>query len=371
MSSRHSVQQPRPFQAYPTHRTAQTSRSLYPTFLSLPDTIKLQLSFASQGLLEAFRWDKVVAIISSDPEIRANVFKSVLLNSLSLTSIYAFDLLLQPLVADQQKWFHRNVGWFYKALWLLPVICVSLYLNSSWCGLIAKRTFVLQHGSRAAQQAPVTYTGLLTMLATSAYRVVMVFTSIVVGFALGAVPFVGPPLGFCFMCWVDAYYCFEFIWIARGMSLSTRVRHLEERWAYYFAFGLPSAALCMWGSSLANAALFALLFPAYIIMAMNARPVPKDPYSPASSPAGTEDIIRHPSPFVPIRLPIFAVVIFLNDWFVRIISVGGGPGARGNNTGTPRATRQRRRMSEGVENAEEGRESDNRPITRGGRRKID
>ncbi|KAF7967659.1 hypothetical protein HWV62_33583 [Athelia sp. TMB] len=159
---------------------------------------------ASRGLLEAFRWDIVVSTVTSDPEIRANVYKSVLLNSLSLTSIYTFDILLQPLVRDQQKWFHRNVGWFYQALWLLPVVCVSLYLNSSWCGLIAKRTFMLQHGSRTAQQAPVTYTGLLTMLATSAYRVVMVFTSIVVGFALGAVPLVGPPLGFCFMCWVDA-----------------------------------------------------------------------------------------------------------------------------------------------------------------------
>ncbi|KAF7972653.1 hypothetical protein HWV62_17328 [Athelia sp. TMB] len=367
MSSRHSVQQPRGFQAYPTHRPAQSSRSLYPTFLSLPDTVKLQLLSASRGLLEAFRWDIVVSTVTSDPEIRANVYKSVLLNSLSLTSIYTFDILLQPLVRDQQKWFHRNVGWFYQALWLLPVVCVSLYLNSSWCGLIAKRTFMLQHGSRTAQQAPVTYTGLLTMLATSAYRVVMVFTSIVVGFALGAVPLVGPPLGFCFMCWVDAYYCFEFIWIARGMSLSTRVRHLEERWAYYFAFGLPSAALCMWGSSLANAALFALLFPAYIIMAMHAHPVPKDPYSPA----GTEDIIRHPSPFVPIRLPIFAAVIWLNDWFVRIISVGGGSGARRSTGGAPRAVRQMRRMSEGVENAEEGRELGSVPAARGGRRKID
>ena len=29
----------------------------------------------------------------------------------------------------------------------------------------------------------------------------------------------------------------RFIWIARGFSLSRRLRHLEERWAYYFAFG--------------------------------------------------------------------------------------------------------------------------------------
>ena len=29
----------------------------------------------------------------------------------------------------------------------------------------------------------------------------------------------------------------RFVWIARGLPLSRRIRHLEERWAYYFAFG--------------------------------------------------------------------------------------------------------------------------------------
>ncbi len=56
----------------------------------------------------------------------------------------------------------------------------------------------------------------------------------------------------------------------------------------------------------------------YIIMAMHAKPVPADPYNPmpplAAQRPGETDTIRHPSPFVPIRLPIFAVVIWLNDW---------------------------------------------------------
>jgi hypothetical protein len=29
----------------------------------------------------------------------------------------------------------------------------------------------------------------------------------------------------------------RFIWIARGLSLAKRIKHLEERWAYYFGFG--------------------------------------------------------------------------------------------------------------------------------------
>ncbi|KAH7912123.1 etoposide-induced protein 2.4-domain-containing protein [Hygrophoropsis aurantiaca] len=321
--------------SYPTHQQ-QSSRSSYPTFLSFQQTVILQATCALRDIC----WS-----LYSDPEIRANIFKSILLNSLSLTSIYTFDLLLQPLVRDHPSWLHRNVGWFYQVLWLLPVVGVSFYLNSTWCNLIAKRTFILQHGSRAAQQQPATYTGMLTMLATSAYRAVMVLTSIIVSFALGSIPYAGPAIGFVFLCWVDAYYCFEFIWVARGLSLSRRVRHLEERWAYYFAFGLPSAAICTWGSGLANAALFALMFPAFIIMAMHAKPIPQDPYNPIPNTASDSvDVVRYPSPYLPIRVPVFAVVIWLNDRIVQVLSVSGSGGTQ----------RHHRTLSDSSEQVEEG-----------------
>ena len=60
---------------------------------------------------------------------------------------------------------------------------------------------------------------------------------------------------------------------------------------------------------------------------MYAQPVPVDPYSPLP-PNQQEDSVRHPSPFVPIRLPIFAIVMWLNDLIVKVISVGGGSPSR-------------------------------------------
>ncbi|KAG1718501.1 EI24-domain-containing protein [Suillus lakei] len=231
----------------------QLSRSAYPTFLSLQETIKLQLTWASRGILKHFGGTVVVKTATSDREIRSNILKSLLLNSLSLT------------------WLHRNVRMVLSRPWLFPVVGISYYLNSSWCNLIAKRSFVLQHGNRAAHQQPVTYHGMLTMLATSAYRVVMILTSVIVSLALGSIPFAG-----------------SFVWVARNSSLAQRVRHLEERWAYYFAFGFRPLGL-------ANAALFALMFPAFIIMAMHARPVRRIPtilHPPRSLPTPC-DFLRH------------------------------------------------------------------------------
>ncbi|KZT26468.1 EI24-domain-containing protein [Neolentinus lepideus HHB14362 ss-1] len=355
---------------HPTQRASHDSyspnppysaRAAYPSFIPVQDTLILQATWAFRGLMDAFRWDIVVLTVTSDPEIRANFLKSLLLNSLSLTSIYVFDLLLQPLVQNQQKWLHRNVGWFYQVLWLLPVLGASLYLNSSWCTLIAKRTYALRHGSRATTaEMSYTYTGILNALATSAYRGVMIVTSVALDFALAYIPVVGPFVSFAFLCWVDAYYCFEFIWTARGLALFRRVRHLEEHWAYYFAFGLPSAALCMWGSGLANAAIFALIFPAYIIMAMHAQPVPQDPYRPLpTTDSGSDSRPLLPSPYIPIRLPVFSLVILINDWIVKVLGfVGGGAGRRGPG--------HRRGLSEAeVESVEEGVEMTG--MRRGGR----
>lgn len=78
-------------------------------------------------------------------------------------------------------------------------------------------------------------------------------------------------------------------------------------------------------------------------MAMHARPVPQDPFNPQLS-SEKHDAVGYPSPFIPIRLPIFAAVIWLNDVIVRILSVGGS-------VGDPRHNRV---PSNSSERAEEG-----------------
>jgi etoposide-induced 2.4 mRNA len=78
--------------------------------------------------------------VCSDAEVRANALKSFLLNGISLLSIYVFELLVHPLsrVEDgadgagrvrTRNGLHQSVGLFYRVLWLLPVLGVSLYLN--------------------------------------------------------------------------------------------------------------------------------------------------------------------------------------------------------------------------------------------------
>lgn len=57
-------------------------------------------------------------------------------------------------------------------------------------------------------------------------------------------------------------------------------------------------------------------------MAVRSRPLPADPYHPI--PSEGSEAIRYPSPFIPLRLPIFQPVILMNDLVVRVLSVGAG-----------------------------------------------
>jgi etoposide-induced 2.4 mRNA len=87
-------------------------------------------------------------------------------------------------------------------------------------------------------------------------------------------------------------------------------------------------------------------------MAMHARPAPIDPYNPmplSKAHPGETEVIRHPSPFVPIRLPIFSIVIWSNDSIVRVLNViGGRPAVRHKEAARGRA------FSDASETAEDG-----------------
>jgi len=59
-------------------------------------------------------------------------------------------------------------------------------------------------------------------------------------------------------------------------------------------------------------------------MAMHARAVPTHPYNPVPpiTKANGDTSYPIPSPFVPIRLPVFKVVIMLNELLIKLIDIG-------------------------------------------------
>jgi etoposide-induced 2.4 mRNA len=82
--------------------------------------------------------------------------------------------------------------------------------QASWSSLVAKRAFTLRYGlafpyvGLTSTTSPNAYIAFLNSLATSAYRVVMIATSVFLSFALGYVPVIGGVVETIFFCWVNA-----------------------------------------------------------------------------------------------------------------------------------------------------------------------
>ncbi|EJD46070.1 hypothetical protein AURDEDRAFT_63550 [Auricularia subglabra TFB-10046 SS5] len=305
----------------PTYFSAYSTNTAYPSFISLPQALSLHAGYALAGLRDALRWDVVARHAVQDSEVRANLVKSATLNTVSLVSVYAFEWILLPMLRGPTQ---RRIAWAYQALWLLPLAGISLLCNARWCSAISSRVFTLKFGrANAAEGGYNGYCSVLNAAAASAYRFTMLATSVAGGLFLARVPIIGSPAATLFLCWVDSFYCFEYVWIARGMTLAVRIKHLEERWTYYLAFGLPITLSCAFLPTLPSLAVFALFLPAHIVMAHHARPVPSHPYTPLP-PQGAEGKLLLPSPYVPVRVPVFAPAIWLNDWIVRAIGAGAG-----------------------------------------------
>ena len=62
---------PQPPQPSPLPRSV-SARELYPVFLSFQDTLGLQVGWAWRGLVDAFRWDIVVRLITRNVGFPSN-----------------------------------------------------------------------------------------------------------------------------------------------------------------------------------------------------------------------------------------------------------------------------------------------------------
>ncbi|KZS98931.1 hypothetical protein SISNIDRAFT_403693 [Sistotremastrum niveocremeum HHB9708] len=338
------------YQPIQRHGLAQTSSLTSPDSdlpSNLPDNgLAIHVKSAWVGVVDSFRWDIAVRSFLADAELRTNMTKSLLLNFVSLVSIYVFDLILFPIlhaarsnsILDSSV---TSVSWLYYSFWLGPLIGLSLYLNGSWCTAVSKRCFVLRHGSRSSFQDSRPYRGIVDALSASLYRGVMLVSSILLSFCLAQIPFAGRLISTVFLCWIDSYYCFEFYWISLGMDPSQRTRFLEDRWAYFLGFGIAPTLISCFSSPVANAALFAMMLPVYITLATYATPLPTHPSSvipinptrPLHSRMQSS-FLNQPAPlqsqianlgslsWIPSRLPIFALIMWLNDQVVELIRVG-------------------------------------------------
>lgn len=202
-------------------------------------SLRTQLLNAKAGWSDSLRWKQVAVLIVESPAIRWSVIKGSIVSLVVVLVIYFFELAFFPSqlypvagkagtsgqgLATSSSTSSINTLWFY------PVIAISYYMASSWTRDVVKG--LSSHGKRASL-AGLASSGTRRRLLQQSYQPILFLNYLVVALAIRAwIPWVGSSLSFCFVSFVDAYYCFDPVMASRGWPVERRLRYVESRWAY-------------------------------------------------------------------------------------------------------------------------------------------
>ncbi|KAI8367665.1 etoposide-induced protein 2.4-domain-containing protein [Radiomyces spectabilis] len=195
-----------------------------------------------------------------------------------------------------------------------------LGLNSTFYGQIAEKAYQTQTSRSNNRQGSSGIANTVQSMASTVYTIIFYINCGVFASLLRSIPTVGTLLSFLANCFIMSYYCFEYKWVYYGWTMEQRLLFVEQNWAYFLGFGLPGTVLTYFLSPLRSGAVFSLIYPSYVIMAMIAVPKSSSPYnhSVASGAAARFEWM------LPNKLPLFYVVRKMNDLVILIVRLIGG-----------------------------------------------
>ncbi|WVO16300.1 hypothetical protein L204_103975 [Cryptococcus depauperatus] len=248
---------------------------------------RMVISGVRRGLDDALRFDKSLSLVWDDRELRTLVLKSTLMNLLSLlllslSSVVFSPLLVNPVSSTMQN-RTKEIGMWYNILLSWPFFIVCFWVNASWGSAISKRAQTLLHPtyrhqpfsvSTPTRSQPVEDTKKMfkSKISTSVARVLLISDFTLVSRLIGLIPLIGKPGALAYMCIIDAYYFFEWTFLMKQWPLDYRISYMQDRLLYMFGFGLPAVLATSFGPPLVCMSIFALIYPVFVIQALQSRP---------------------------------------------------------------------------------------------------
>lgn len=239
-----------------------------------------------QGLKDALSVKKIGFIISN-PFIYSKMKKAWLLNFLLLLgSVVILDYLFLP----SMIWLFGGhnlilslIQQFYYLVFLYPIYVITLLLNGRWYSRIARESLTerakeiadvkLKSSDRKLALPSISSKEEVTkQIANDLYR--LIFGLIYLGqcAVIAKFPLIGPIAFLICSSWLSSLYIFEYVWSLLGLNQQQRLTYFSQRYLYMLGYGLPLALNGYFLPPLIRDAVFALLFPIFIVNSVWAKP---------------------------------------------------------------------------------------------------
>eukprot|EP01132_Coremiostelium_polycephalum_P001529 gene1529-1924_t len=184
-----------------------------------------------------------------------------------------------------------------KSLQRLFFNCVFLNANSKWYTEIASESF--RKSGYKNTGPPTSVNRLLSSIVDEIYRNLMFGVFLVISVIIAFIPYTSF-INFVLVTWLYSFWCFDYKWILRGKwTLMQRLTYFESHWAYMFGYGALFTMASFFFPLLIGNAIFALLYPLFIILAVGAKPMK----------------MKQNKGILPVQIPIF----FVSEKIVNIL----------------------------------------------------
>ena len=214
-------------------------------------------------------------------KLKQRIVQSCILYGLFLLScILIFNFILMPLLNyiifkinnnDYYLLIHNYVNNFihysFSFVWIMPVFLLSKIFNVLCYQDIADCAFYRRYKSQN-QGSKIAYIIADSIFSCLLQVVFLVQSSI---FIYIPIYFLNNLLFHLHISLLYALYAFEYKWFNFGWTIKKRLNYIELKWPYFFGFGLSlSIITSLFNSYIINATLFAFLFPALLLSAIEA-----------------------------------------------------------------------------------------------------
>ncbi|KAG1445195.1 hypothetical protein G6F56_009996 [Rhizopus delemar] len=220
-------------------------------------SVQQHWSYFISGIEDASNWPKTFLLLYSSKSIQKAVLTTLGLNGLLFLG---GQLLLE---AFPRKLF----GIPYLHLLGFPMYFGLLSINGQYFGKVAEKSYQIQ---RSQQQKPVTNP--VQNVASGIFTTILYINCGITAAILSNIPVLGMPLSLLMNCIITSYYCFEYKWIYMGWNIEQRLSFMEKHWSFFLGFGFPMTILTFFLTFLRSGAIFNLVYPFFIIMAILAVP---------------------------------------------------------------------------------------------------
>ncbi|KAI8978965.1 etoposide-induced protein 2.4-domain-containing protein [Pilobolus umbonatus] len=272
-------------------------------------TVSQHWSYFLNGLEQASNWPKTFILFYTSSSIQKAILTIFFLNGVIFLGGQVF----------LETFYHDStfLGCSYVSLLGFPFYIALLGVNGKFYGKVAEKSYQIQ--SQNAQKTMPSTTVVQTM-ASTIFTIILYINCSIFAALLYQIPFFGPLLSFLVNCFTMSYYCFEYKWVYLNWTVERRLSYIEKHWAYFIGFGFPGTVITFFLSFLRSNAVFALIYPSFIIMAMMATPKTSTVYNQQLSSGNN----GRSEWTLPNDIPIFYPLRKLNDLVILVIRLIGG-----------------------------------------------